>query len=40
MVAIAVIESTTPKLRYLRLPDLLFTSFALGVIALGVALIA
>ena len=40
MVVIAVIESTTPKLRYLRLPDLLFTSFALGVIALGVALIA
>lgn len=40
MLAVAVIESTTPKLRYLRLPDLLFTSFALGVIALGVALIA
>jgi formate hydrogenlyase subunit 4 len=40
MIAVAVIESTTPKLRYLRLPDLLFTSFSLGVIALYVALIA
>lgn len=33
--AIAVIESSTAKLRIFRLPDLLFTSFVLSVIALG-----
>lgn len=31
---VALIESTTAKLRFFRLPDLLFTSFMLGVIAL------
>lgn len=31
---IAVIESTTAKLRFFRLPDLLFTSFVFGLIAL------
>lgn len=38
-IAIAAIESSTPKLRFFRLPDLLFTSFVLGVIALGIAVI-
>lgn len=31
---VALIESTVAKLRFFRLPDLLFTSFILGVIAL------
>lgn len=33
-VAIAIIESSIPKLRYFRLPDLLLTSFVLALIAL------
>ncbi|HLD25795.1 MAG TPA: NADH-quinone oxidoreductase subunit H [Candidatus Andersenbacteria bacterium] len=32
--AIAAVESSMPKLRYFRLPDLLFTSFLLGAIAI------
>ena len=36
---IALIESSTPKLRYFRLPELLFTSFALGLISLTLALL-
>jgi formate hydrogenlyase subunit 4 len=35
---IAIIESTIPKLRYFRLPELLFTSFILGVTALALAM--
>ncbi len=35
--AIAVIESTIAKLRIFRLPDLLFTSFVISVIAVGLA---
>jgi formate hydrogenlyase subunit 4 len=31
---IALIESATPKLRFFKLPELLFSSFALGIIAL------
>ena len=34
-VAIAVIESSIAKLRIFRLPDLLFTSFVISVIAIG-----
>lgn len=34
--SIALIESTMAKFRIFRIPDLLFTSFVLGVIALGV----
>ncbi len=37
-VGIAVIESSIPKLRYFRLPNLLFTSFAMAVIALIISL--
>ncbi|MDP2630919.1 MAG: NADH-quinone oxidoreductase subunit H [Candidatus Uhrbacteria bacterium] len=37
-VGIAVIESSIAKLRYFRLPDLLFTSFVMGVIALIISL--
>ena len=33
--AIAVLESSIAKLRLFRLPDLLFTSFIIGIIALG-----
>ncbi len=36
--AIAVIESSIAKLRYFRLPDLLFTSFVMGVMALIISL--
>jgi formate hydrogenlyase subunit 4 len=36
---VALIESSMPKLRFFRLPELLFTSFALGVIALVIAVI-
>lgn len=32
---IALLESATPKLRFFKLPELLFTSFALGIIALA-----
>ena len=32
---IAILESSIAKLRYFRLPDLLFTSFILSVIAIG-----
>lgn len=35
---IALIESSIPKLRYFRLPDLLLTSFVFGVIALIISL--
>ncbi|MBI4272618.1 NADH-quinone oxidoreductase subunit H [Candidatus Uhrbacteria bacterium] len=35
---IALIESSIPKLRYFRLPDLLFTSFVLGVISLIISI--
>lgn len=35
---IAIIESTIPKLRYFRLPELLLTSFVLGVTALALAM--
>lgn len=38
-VGIAVLESSIPKLRYFRLPNLLFTSFAISVIALIIVLI-
>jgi formate hydrogenlyase subunit 4 len=31
---IALLESATPKLRFFKLPELLFTSFALGIISL------
>ncbi len=34
-VAIAVLESSIAKFRYFRLPDLLFTSFILSVIGIG-----
>lgn len=34
MVVIALIESTIAKLRFFRLPDMLFTSFILGIISL------
>lgn len=34
MAVIALIESTIAKLRFFRLPDMLFTSFILGIIAL------
>lgn len=37
--AIAFIESTTPKLRYFRLPELLITAFILGVIALTMVIV-
>jgi len=33
--AVALIESSIAKLRIFRLPDLLFTSFVLGIIAIG-----
>ncbi|MBI3671165.1 NADH-quinone oxidoreductase subunit H [Candidatus Azambacteria bacterium] len=33
--AIAVIESSISKLRFFRLPDLLFTSFILSIVAIG-----
>ncbi len=33
--AIAVIESTIAKFRIFRLPDLLFTSFIISIIAIG-----
>jgi formate hydrogenlyase subunit 4 len=36
LASIALIESTMAKFRIFRIPDLLFTSFVLGVIALGV----
>lgn len=36
---VALIESSMPKLRFFRLPELLFTSFALGVTALVIAVI-
>jgi formate hydrogenlyase subunit 4 len=36
---IALLESTTPKLRFFKLPELLFTSFALGIIALVIVLV-
>ena len=36
--AIAVIESSIAKYRLFRLPDLLFTSFIIGVIAVGLSL--
>lgn len=36
---VGIIESSMPKLRFFRLPELLFTSFALGVIALVIAII-
>lgn len=36
---IAVVESTIAKLRFFRLPDLMFTSFILGVIALFLVII-
>lgn len=36
LAAIAFIESTIAKLRIFRLPDLLFTSFVLGMIAIGI----
>lgn len=35
---IAIIESTTPKLRFFKLPELLFSSFALSIIALVLVL--
>ncbi|MEK7122405.1 MAG: NADH-quinone oxidoreductase subunit H [Patescibacteria group bacterium] len=35
---IALLESSIPKLRYFRLPDLLFTSFVLALIALVISL--
>jgi formate hydrogenlyase subunit 4 len=38
MIAIAVLESSIAKLRYFRLPDLLFTAFVMGVIALIISL--
>lgn len=37
-IAIATIESTIAKLRYFRLPDLLLSSFVLGLIALVISL--
>lgn len=36
--AIAFVESTTAKLRYFRLPDLLLSAFMLGIIALVLAI--
>lgn len=36
---VAIIESVIAKLRFFRLPDLLFTSFTLGVIALFLVII-
>lgn len=36
---IAMLESTIAKLRFFRLPDLLFTSFVLGIIAIGITII-
>lgn len=36
--AIAVLESTTAKFRFFRLPDLLFASFVISIIALGISL--
>lgn len=38
MGAIAIIESTIAKLRFFRLPDLMFTSFILGIISLFLVL--
>ncbi len=35
---VAVLESSTAKFRFFRLPDLLFTSFVLSVIAIGLIL--
>lgn len=37
--AVAVVESSVAKLRYFKLPDLLFTSFILGVISLFLVVI-
>ena len=34
--SVAFLESTMAKFRIFRVPDLLFTSFVLGVIALGI----
>lgn len=39
LIAIAVVESSIAKLRFFRLPDLLFSSFILGVIASFVVLL-
>lgn len=36
---VAIVESTIAKLRYFRLPDLLFTSFILGVISLFLVIV-
>lgn len=36
--SVATLESTTPKLRYFRLPNVLFTAFVLCVISLGLLL--
>ena len=36
--AIAFLESSIPKLRFFRLPNLLFTSFILSIIAMGLAM--
>jgi len=33
--AVALIESTIAKFRIFRLPDLLFTSFIISIIAIG-----
>lgn len=38
-IMLALLESTIPKLRYFRLPVLLFTSFMLGLIALTMVII-
>lgn len=37
--AVALIEGSIPKLRFFRLPDLLFTSFVLGIIAVVMSFI-
>ncbi|HLD21947.1 MAG TPA: NADH-quinone oxidoreductase subunit H, partial [Patescibacteria group bacterium] len=38
-IVIAVLESSIAKLRIFRVPDLLFTSFILGVIAVGIIIL-
>lgn len=35
---VALIESSIPKLRYFRLPELLFSSFAIGIIGIVIAI--
>jgi len=35
---VAILESTIAKYRFFRLPDLLFTSFILSIIAIGLGM--